>query len=86
MQIQTVFKAGNSNTVVSIPKSLSDELGIKTGQKVFVDKSADGDIIIKKVQPKNKKSSVSKTKKEFNKWLKNALEEDKEILNGLASR
>ena len=40
MQIQTVFKAGNSN-VVAIPSSVAKELGIKPGKKVAVTHSSD---------------------------------------------
>ena len=45
MQIQTVFKAGNSN-VVTIPKSISDEVGIKKGSKVIIELAADGKTIV----------------------------------------
>ena len=44
MQIQTVFKAGNSN-VVAIPKDLSKELGFKSGQKVVVEKTDSEDLL-----------------------------------------
>lgn len=50
MQIQTVFKVGNS-TVVAIPKALSRELNIQIGQKVLVDKTSGSEAItIKKLE------------------------------------
>jgi len=84
MQIQTVFRAGNSN-VVAIPKQLSKELGLKPGQKVFVEKdqASEAIVISKASKLKAKKSATSK---EFKKWLKEALKEDAEILDELALR
>ena len=85
MKIQTVFKAGNS-TVVAIPKELTEELQIKPGQKVKLEKSLENEAItIKKVGS----SKVSKSKhmtKEFKTWLRNVLEEDKDILDEPANR
>lgn len=85
MQIQTVFKAGNSN-VVAIPRDLSEALQIKPGQKVKVEKSnQDDSIIIKKIS--NSKTAKEKLiTKEFKTWLDKVLEEDKEILDELATR
>ncbi len=84
MQIQTVFKAGNSN-VVAIPKDLSRELGIKPGQEVVVVKDQNNEaIIIKKLEKTKIKKSA--TSKEFKKWLKEVLREDAEILDELAVR
>lgn len=84
MQIQTVFKAGNSN-VVAIPKELTEELKIKTGQKVFVSRDSETDaIVIKKVGKKRIEKKA--TLKEFKKWLKEVLREDAEILDELAVR
>ncbi|KKR30380.1 MAG: hypothetical protein UT61_C0008G0036 [Candidatus Woesebacteria bacterium GW2011_GWA1_39_8] len=40
MQIQTVFKAGNSN-VVAIPKDISKKLGLKKGSRVVVEATSD---------------------------------------------
>jgi antitoxin component of MazEF toxin-antitoxin module len=84
MQIQTVFKAGNSN-VVAIPKELSQELKIKTGQKVIVAKDASGEaIVIKKVEKgKVKKLSADQ---EFKRWWKAFLKDNSEILDELATR
>lgn len=84
MQIQTVFKAGNSY-VIALPKDLSKELGINAGQKVVVEKGLGGEAIIirKATQTKTRKSATSK---EFKKWLKEVLKEDAEILDELAVR
>lgn len=83
MQIQTIFKAGNSG-VVSIPKDLMKELGFEIGKKVFVGKNQEGEIVIKKAT----KTKVLATKYaiglEFKKWLKEATKEDAEILDQLA--
>jgi antitoxin component of MazEF toxin-antitoxin module len=40
MQVQTVFKAGNSN-VVAIPKFMSEELGLAKGSKVQLELAVD---------------------------------------------
>ena len=82
MNIQTIFKAGNSD-VVAIPKQLLEELELKTGQRVVLEKLPNEGIIIRKHSP-NKKASKSKT--EFKKWLEEVLKEDAEILEELALR
>ncbi len=82
MQIQTVFKAGNSD-VISVPKHLSKETGIKSGVKITVGKREDGIFIRKVEKPKAKKDVASK---EFKKWLDSVLKEDAEILDELADR
>lgn len=81
MQVQTVFKAGNSE-VVALPK----ELGFKKGDKVTVEKASDDEnlVTIKKVSAKKTKNSASNA--EFKRWLNNVLEEDGEILDELANR
>ena len=85
MQIQTVFKAGNSN-VVAIPKNLSNELKIKPGQEVVVTKIPGEDAIIIKKATKTKKTKEGVINKEFKIWLDKALKEDREILDELAVR
>ena len=82
MQIQTIFKAGNSD-VVSIPRDLTDEYGYNQGLMVQVVPTGYGDdLIIKKVKKINK--SKSKITTEFKSWLKSTLDEDGEILDELA--
>lgn len=83
MDTQTIFQAGNS-TVVSIPKSLVKELGIKTGQKVHVSRIADTDKIV--ITPHTKKKYVKATQAEFKKWLDSFLKEDGTLLDELAHR
>ncbi|MDO8487846.1 MAG: AbrB/MazE/SpoVT family DNA-binding domain-containing protein [bacterium] len=83
MNTQTIFQAGNSR-VVSIPKSLLEELNFKLGQKVNVTKLDDESIVIKKV--KTTPLSSAKTTSEFKKWLSDVLEEDAEVLDELAVR
>jgi AbrB family looped-hinge helix DNA binding protein len=86
MRTQSVFKAGNSN-VVAIPKHLSDELGIKPGQRVVVVKVPNEEAIIirkeVKVKEKEERGVVSK---EFKRWLARVIKEDKETLDELAVR
>ena len=66
MQIQTVFKAGNSD-VVAIPSEVKKKAGIKTGSDVIVDVASDGrTILISKVGNKKKVSSITP---EFLEWL-----------------
>lgn len=84
MNKQTVFRAGNSN-VVAIPKYLSEELGIKSGQKVTIDKTSDGSAIVIKISGKTKRAPKA-TRKEFKRWLSKVLKEDSEILDELAVR
>lgn len=82
MQTQTIFKAGNSN-VVAIPKALLKDLGIKKGQKVYVDKTPDGTALV--VKPAEKRAKKATTR-EFEKWINKVLEEDAKILDELAIR
>ncbi len=77
MQVQTVFKAGNSN-VVALPK----DLGFRVGDKITINKLNGGLFIEEAVKQKPKKAIA----KEFQKWLKDVLKEDKEILDELAIR
>lgn len=85
MLVQKIFGAGNSD-VVAIPKGLMKELGLKRGQRVALDKILDGSaLVIKKVEKADNKSKSELTK-EFKKWLKEVLEEDKEILDELSLR
>ena len=84
MQIQTIFKAGNSG-VVSIPKSLMEELGFEIGKKVIVGKNEEGtELIIRKVTKTKISATKSAVGSEFKKWLKEATKEDAEILDKLA--
>lgn len=83
MQIQTVFRAGNSN-VVAIPKSLGDKFGINHGRKVTIDEIPDVGIVIKRVVSGPSATKSDKVGNEFQKWLKGAMKEDAEILDELA--
>src|SRR3989338_8142546 len=70
MQVQTVFRAGNSN-VVAIPKAISDDLNFKKGSEVIVQKLPQGDAFIVKKAVRDervKKTSLdTETKKKGNK-------------------
>lgn len=84
MNVQTLFRAGNSPTVVAIPSQLAREVGFKSGQKVVVEKLLDGEaVVIKKLSLSRRKT---KSEAEFNRWMKKALEEDAGVLDELASR
>lgn len=83
MSLQTIFQAGNSQTAVVIPKHISDQLGLKKGQKVIVDiLPGEETVVLKKVQ----KVTKSKAKDEFQKWLSVFMKENGEILDELAQR
>lgn len=79
MQVQTVFKAGNSE-VVALPK----ELGFKKGDRVIVEKASENEVLVKRVTSRKTKAAASKT--EFDKWLKVFIDENGEILDELAER
>lgn len=84
MQIQSVYKAGNS-MVVTIPRHLAKELGFHPGQKVVVEKASSGaGLVISKVV----KSGVKRARVDvgFKQWLEVFLEENAEILDELALR
>jgi antitoxin component of MazEF toxin-antitoxin module len=83
MQAQTVFRAGNSG-VVAIPSELQKETGIKTGTKVYVEKTDENDIIIKKTTKKSENAVSSSL--EFKNWWKEFLKENSDILDELALR
>lgn len=84
--MQTVFYAGNS-LVVSIPKPIIEELGIKPGQTVRVEKLGDGgEIVVKTEITKKKKKKLTASDKEFAKWLDKFLKEDAALLDELATR
>lgn len=71
--------------MVAIPKDIGRSLGIKSGQKVFVEESPDGNgVLVRKITKVTKKREG--VNKEFKNWLKEALKEDAEILDELANR
>ena len=80
MQLQTIFKAGNSQ-VVAIPSDVLANLNLKTGNKVLVGQADDTTIVIKKTSPKIKKSDAG-----FQKWLNVFMKENAEVLDELADR
>lgn len=85
MNIQTVFRAGNSN-VVAIPKNLMDELDLKSGQKVILEKDPSNEALIIRKATKATKKTKGSVSQEFKKWLKEVMIEDAEILDELATR
>ena len=81
MFVQTIFQAGNSK-VVSIPASIINDLNLKVGEKVTVDKLDDMTVVIKKTSPSKK----AKASTHFASWLKSFMNENGEILDELAER
>lgn len=79
MQIQTIFKAGNSN-VVTIPTELMQQLNFRIGEKVVVEKSPVGEGML------IKKSGQVKYADELNQWFKVFIKENGKILDELAVR
>ena len=80
MQLQTIFKAGNSH-VVTIPAELMQELNLRVGEKVVVAKSPLGDgMVIKKSLAKADHAG------ELAAWFKTFIKENGEILDELAIR
>jgi len=79
MQIQTIFKAGNSN-VVTIPTELMQQLNFRVGEKVVVEKSPVGEGML------IKKSGLVKYADELNQWFKVFIKENGKILDELAVR
>jgi len=80
MQVQTIFKAGNSN-VVTIPAELVQDVNLKPGEKVTVEKVPVGEgLIIKKTNTK------SKYQDELNQWFRVFIRENGEVLDELAVR
>lgn len=86
MKTQTIFQAGNS-MVVSIPKHIAKEHNLRIGQKVTVKSLDDHNLIaISPIKKAQQKPSKRATDAEFQSWLAMALNEDKELLNDLATR
>jgi len=79
MQIQTIFKAGNSN-VVTIPSQLMQQLNFRVGEKVVVEKSPVGQGMV------IKKSGRVKYTDELGQWFKIFIKENGKILDELAVR
>lgn len=86
MQIQRVFRAGNSD-VVAIPKNLLKDLGIKTGQRVTLEKTLQGDaLVVKKVVRAKSRATKKEVDMEFKKWWEVFIKENGETLDELAVR
>ncbi len=80
MQVQKIFKAGNSK-VVAIPPEIMAKVGLRLGDKVVVE-PANASLVVRKVGIK-----VSKDKKtELKQWFKEFVKENGEILDELALR
>lgn len=83
MQIQTVFRAGNSD-VVSLPIDVKKEAGIRPGTKVIVESLGRGEVRIRKAfRQKKKRVSLNA---EFKRWWGTFLKDNSEILDELATR
>ena len=83
MQLQTVFKAGNSD-VVAIPPEVKKRTGLKTGSNIVVDVASDGKtVVISEVGSKGNKSFITPN---FLNWLDNFNKEYGSALQELASK
>lgn len=82
MYTQTVYQAGNSH-VVTIPKELARQTGLKPGLKVTISPTADGEGVI---ITKQKRAPKTRSAKDFQKWLQYFMRENGEILDELAKR
>jgi antitoxin component of MazEF toxin-antitoxin module len=86
MAIQKVFQAGNSQ-VVAIPKNLAQELGLRVGHKVVMQKTSDGaGLVITRADEGKKHPSTAESDQEFQQWLDVFMKENGEILDELAHR
>lgn len=77
--LKSVLKVGNSLGVL-LPKEFVKEHNLKSGDKIAITQQ-NGVITY---SPNFETKSQSKITVEFNKWLKSAMVEDKEILDELA--
>ena len=83
MQVQTVFKAGNSD-VVAIPQEIKRRTGVKTGTNIIVDVTSDGKtIVINKVENAGKKTFLSL---DFFSWIEKFNKEYGSALKKLAEK
>jgi antitoxin component of MazEF toxin-antitoxin module len=84
MRIQTIFRAGNSD-VVALPQAYAKRAGFSVGQKVSVEQTENGAIIIRsyKEAPKAKATTMQK---EFDSWMEQFIDENGGILDELAVR
>lgn len=84
MQLQTsISRLGNSDAVI-IPSQLMKNIGLKRGQKVYIDRLGDTENLVIITKPKTKPSRESQG--EFQKWYDAFIKENGEILDELASR
>lgn len=83
MQLQTITQLGNSDAVV-IPSTLMRGVGLKRGQKVFVDRLGDTENLV--IITKPHKTTPHESQKEFQKWYDAFIDENAEILDELATR
>lgn len=83
MQVQTVFKAGNSD-VVAIPPEVKKKTGLKTGSSIMVDVASDGKtVVICEVDSKRNKSFITPN---FLNWLDGFNKEYGSALQELANK
>lgn len=71
---------------MAIPKAISDDLNLKKGSEVIVQKLPQGDAFIVKKAVRDERVKKTSLDTEFKKWLKEAIQEDAEILDELALR
>ena len=83
MQLQTIFKAGNSD-VVALSPEVKKKTGLKTGSNIMVDVASDGKtVMISEVNSKANKFSITPS---FLSWLDSFNKEYGSALQELASK
>jgi len=83
MQLQTIFKAGNSD-VVALSSEVKKKTGLKTGSNIMVDVASDGKtVMVSEVNGKANKSFITPS---FLNWLDDFNKEYGPALQELASK
>lgn len=85
-QIQTVFKAGNSD-VVAIPNEIKKKAGLETGSTINVSLAADGEtVLVTKFDKKAKIHDKTTLTPKFFSWLESFNKQYGQALKELAEK
>lgn len=81
---QRVIQIGNSAGII-IPSGIRKRMGLRKGSKVIVEQTPEGEGLV--VMKAGRRRSLKRVaSKEFQRWLKQVIKEDAEILDELAVR
>ncbi|MEK7565568.1 MAG: AbrB/MazE/SpoVT family DNA-binding domain-containing protein [Patescibacteria group bacterium] len=83
MITQTIYQVGNS-VAVTIPRNILEEMNLKIGQEVVVEKALGASAVV--ISPVVKAKTNALISADFKRWLSSFLEEDKDLLAELANR